>query len=235
MVETIIFSFSIVIMIVFMLLINKSKKNSSEDKSKKEKNETSQSFINVVDIKDTFLYTKDKYIISYLKINPISIDLLSKRETKTLLNQLTAELSAVREEWRFLAVSRPVDIFPLVNQYTDMKSSCSDSVQKELLKNEIREISNYALSGEVIERQFYIMIWEKELEQNDSERDLQKRIIDFANKFESCNVRTEILKKPDIIRLGNLINNPAYATVEDVAVDSVIPFIKAIGGEEYEN
>ncbi len=43
------------------------------------KENTAQDFINIVDIKDNFLYTRDGYITSYFRIQPISIELLSEK------------------------------------------------------------------------------------------------------------------------------------------------------------
>ena len=74
--------------------------------------ETAQDFVNVKDIKDKFLYTRDEKIISYIQINAIDINLLSKREKQTLARTLTAELTSERKTFKFIAVSRPVDISP---------------------------------------------------------------------------------------------------------------------------
>lgn len=176
--------------------------------------ETANKFVNVKDIKDRYLYTRDGHIIMYIKINPISIDLFSEREKIQLCKTLTAELSSEQKPFKFLAVSRPVDISPLINEYTAIISSTSDQKQKDLLRNEMIVMSNYALSGDVVERQFYIMLWEKYEE--DIERDLSKRCYELVSKFQTGNICCEILKEQDIIRLCNLVNNPAYSNVEDV-------------------
>jgi len=60
-------------------------------------------------------------------------------------------------------------------------------------------MSNYAVSGEVIERQFYVMLWDKY--QVNIERDLLKEAHDFANKFANANISCEILKEQEIVRL----------------------------------
>jgi hypothetical protein len=38
-------------------------------------------------------------------------------------------------------------------------------------------------------------------------------------KFDNAGIKSEILKRHDIIRLCNLTNNPAYAAIEDTDVD----------------
>ncbi len=184
---------------------------------------TAQDFVNVRDIVDTILYNKDDYLISYIKVQPISLDLLSKGEKKTLTKKLTEEFSDMEHSFKFIAVSRPVDIAPLVNEYADLLSSSSDPIQKELLRNEIRITSEFSLSGEVVQREFYYMLWEKD---GDYARDdLRKRANDFLLKLENAGLKSEILRKPEIIRLCNLINNPAFAAIEDTNIEPIIPII----------
>jgi flagellar basal body-associated protein FliL len=62
-----------------------------------EKQKTAQEFVNVKDIHDNFLYTRDGQIIAYIKINPISIDLFSDSEKEQISKVLTAELSSVQK------------------------------------------------------------------------------------------------------------------------------------------
>ena len=53
---------------------NKQKENTKED--------SVQRFVNVIDIKDKFLYTRDGYIISYIQVPSIDINLLSEKRKK---------------------------------------------------------------------------------------------------------------------------------------------------------
>lgn len=186
---------------------------------------TANEFVNVKDIKDKFLYTLDGHIITYLKITPISIDLLSDNEKKTLKKILTAELSSINEMFKFLAVSRPVDIAPLINDYSDILSSTTDPIQKDLLRNEMMAMSNYALSGEVVERQFYIMLWD--VYEPDIEKELAKRAYEFQSRLESGKVRCNILKQQEIARLCNLINNPSYVHFEDLGYEPSFSMFKS--------
>lgn len=188
------------------------------------KKETAQDFVNVKDIKDKFLYTRDEKIISYIQLNPIDINLLSKREKQTLARTLTAELTSERKTFKFIAVSRPVDISPLLTEYQNIISNTTNQKQKELLRHEMYSISNFALSGEVVERQFYIMLWEDYEE--GIERDILKRAMEFASKLESSSIKCNILTENKIVRLCNLINNPAYTNIEDTSFEPAIPLLK---------
>ena len=208
------------------LKVSGKKKNDTTPETIAEK--TANEFVNVKDIRDKFLYTKDGLIMSYLKITPISVDLFSKNEKMGIVKRLTAELSGLQYPFKFIAVSRPVDISPLIQELMDCLAT-SDPKQKELLKQEISEMNNFAIGGEVIERQFYILIWMKaEVQENgisSVERDIYNRLKDLASKFSGCGVSCEILGQQDIVRLCNLVNNPAYMHMEDTDFEAAIPLL----------
>lgn len=183
---------------------------------------TANEFVNVKDIKGKYLYTRDNFILCYLKINPISIDLFSKGEKQQLIKQLTANMSGIRHPFKFLAVSRPVDITPLISELSAALAT-SDLKQKELLKQEILEMTTFALSGEVVERQFYIVLWEKA--DDGAEKDLLMKAKDMVGNFCDCGIGCEILEQQDIVWLCNLINNPAYMHLEDTDFTPSIPLL----------
>ena len=103
--------------------------------------QTAQQFINVRDVKDKYLYTKDGLVLTYLRVHAISIDLYSRAEKNTLIKQLTAELSDIQYPFKFMAVSRPVDISPLISDMQGMLKTADDR-RKELLRQEILQMSS---------------------------------------------------------------------------------------------
>ena len=212
----------IILCIIGLLYMKKlATNNNIADSSKtrsKASDESVQEFVNVKDIQDIFLYTKDGFLLSYIKVHPISTDLLSYSEKKVLGRKLTDEFSDMDfSHFKFLAVSRPVDITPVVTDYADLITGSDDQIQKDILRQETRVISEFSLSGEVVQREFYYLIWDRD---NESvEIDLKKRASEFMQKFDSAGIKCEILKRHDIIRLCNLVNNPAFAAIEDTDVD----------------
>ncbi|MFA5576317.1 MAG: hypothetical protein WCZ27_05950 [Tissierellaceae bacterium] len=192
-----------------------------------EKQQTAQDFTNVADI-GNFLYSRDKYVFGYLKISPISIELLSDREKRSLAKSLTAELSALQSIFRFIAVSRPIDITPLINNYSQILLDSNDQKQKELLRHEMYSISDYAMNGENVERQFYIRLYQRQEE--GAEKELIAKLNDLSERFGRRGVRSNILKEKDIVRLCNLVNNPAYSHIEDSDFKAVIPMMLEMEG-----
>lgn len=203
---------------LFIRLTDKRKKQAAAADDQKTANE----FVNVKDIKGKYLYTRDQLVLCYLKINPISIDLFSKSEKQQLVKQLTANMSGIQHPFKFLAVSRPVDITPLISELSAALAT-SDPKQKELLRQEILEMTTFALSGEVVERQFYIVLWEKADE--GAEKEVLVKAKDLAGNLSDCGIGCEILEQQDIVRLCNLINNPAYMHLEDTDFTPSIPIL----------
>ena len=184
---------------------------------------TANEFVNVKDIRGNFLYTRDGLVMVYLRVMPISIDLFSKNEKKQIVRQLTANMSSVGYPFQLLAVSRPVDISPLLSELSDTLTNCGDLKQKELLRQEILEMSTLALSGDVAERQFYLLIWDRAEE--GAERGLLQKLKYLEGYFSDVGIQTEILEQQEIVRLCNLINNPAYVHLEDSNFLPSIPLL----------
>ncbi|SFR77869.1 hypothetical protein [Anaeromicropila populeti] len=205
-----------------MYFIQHKKKNKSAE-PKNIASESAQDFVNIREIRDIFLYTKDDYLLTYVKVQPISFDLLTEEEQKQLARRITDEFSQMRLPFKFLAVSRPIDIGPIVNTYYELMSDSNDQVQKELLRNAMKIVSNFSLSGEVVQREFYYMLWERKAE--DTEKELKKATGEFLEHMESAGLKGEILKANEIIKLCNLVNNPAFASIEDTSVEATIPYL----------
>ncbi len=185
--------------------------------------QTAQEFINVRDIQGKYLYTTDELIMVFVRIHAISIDLYSRAEKHSLIRQLTAELLDIQYPFKFLAVSRPVDISPVITEMQSMLKETNDS-RKELLRQEILQMSGLALSGEIVERQFYVSLWEQAEE--GAEKELLKRAALFSEKFSGCGILCDVLGEKEIVRLLNLVHNPSYTHLEDSEFSASIPMLK---------
>jgi len=196
----------------------KKNKNNQEEKSQ----ETVQEFVNVKDIKEKFLHTKDNKIFSYVRIDPVDINLLSKKEKKSKTNILTKEISAILQEpLKFLAISKPTDISSLLEEYQEILTTSTDQNQKELLRKEMLSLGDYTTSGEAMERQFYIPLWKDEKD----ESELSKVANDYISAFSSIGIKSEILNEKETYQLCNLFSNPNYSG-EEINFDMTVPLLK---------
>lgn len=179
--------------------------------------------INIKDIKNNFLYTNDNKIMCFIKIQPLNLYLLSKKEQKLIIRQLSAELSSETKEMKFFSIARPVDVADLIDDLQEKANNCLDQIQKGLLKKHINETIRLTFTGEAVERQNFLIIWQ---EMNDyAEKDLLKRGMELVNKFANCNIKCEILQEQYIIQLCSGFTNMNFAFKEDSDYEDYMPMI----------
>ena len=197
----------------------KKKQSDPNELLKKARQMMANEFINVQDVRGSILYAKDGMLFTFLRIQPISLDLLSPREKETKIRNFAAEFSAEKRSYKFFSISRPVDIERLISRLTQLLSDSTDPIQKEILKAESSEVVLFSMTGEVTERQFYLIIWES----GGGEKELLRRAHELETRFENCEIRAELCDKSAIIQLLNLFSNPNYAHLEDSDVTPSIP------------
>jgi len=183
-------------------------------------------FINIKNISGNILYTNDEYIFSYIRLTPISVDLLSPTEKKLLINTLTAELSSETKPFQFFAISQAVDMSKIIDNLHIIKDTIvNDNTRNKLIYNEMNQITSFAISGDIIERQFFVIIWEKESE--DGEMTLRRRANDLTYKFDSCGITAELLDTQKIYQLLKLFSHP-YSSDNNIKDDDYAPTIPTL-------
>ncbi|MGN0973172.1 MAG: hypothetical protein ACI4OT_00355 [Bacilli bacterium] len=191
---------------------------------KKEKKKSCNEEINILDIKNNAIYTRDNYVIMALKLNSINIQLFSKRELNQKVKEITSELASDLKELKFLSISRPVDVTDLVEKLRGILSKSDIQKQKNLLKQNIRETIKLTITGEVVERQNFITIFDKNSDM--VEKELLKRAMDLVNKFGNCGIKVDILNEKELIQLCNSTLNINFAFREDNEYEEKIPYLQ---------
>ena len=184
--------------------------------------------LNIKDIRNNFLYTQDNKIMCYIKIQPLNLYLLSNKEQEQIIKQLSAELSSETKEMKFFSIARPVDVGDLIQDLQDRANNSLDQIQKALLKKHTNEAVRLTFTGEAVERQNFLIIWQ---DYNDyAEKDLLKRAMELVNKFANCSVKAEILEEQYIIQLCSGFTNMSFAFKEDSEYEDYMPSIGEMGG-----
>lgn len=180
--------------------------------------------LNIKDIRNNYLYTNDNKIMCYIKIQPLNLYLLSNKEQEQIIKQLSAELSSETKEMKFFSIARPVDVGDLISSLQDMASISLDQVQKALLKKHINETIRLTFTGEAVERQNFLIIWQN---YNDyAEKDILKRAMELVNKLANCSVKAEILEEQYIIQLCSGFTNMNFAFKEDSDYEDYMPMVR---------
>lgn len=192
---------------------------------KNQKFKTCNEEINILDIRNNTIFTRDDYLIMALKIYSINMQLFSKRELNQKVKEITTELAGDLKEIKFFSISRPTDISKLIDNLREQLSETEIQKQKTLLKQSIRETIRLTVTGDVVERQNFVTIFAKN--SDIAEKELQKQAMDLVNKFNNCGIKAEILNEQELIQLCNSALNINFAFREDNDdIDDKIPYLR---------
>ena len=186
---------------------------------------TAQQEINILDIKNNLIYTRDNLIIAILKINSLNMQLFSKKELKNKIKDITSELSTETKEFKMTSIARPVDVGSLIDFLRNILNNSTDSIQKRLLRENIRETLNLTLVGDAVERQNLLII--SEVLSDNAEQEIQKRAREIVQKFDNCGMKLEILNDQYLIQVCNSFTNMSVANKEDSDYQDYIPHLVA--------
>lgn len=199
------------------------KKKDEQAEAQLKKTLTANDFVNVKDVDGTIVFTKDNKLYSYIKIKPFSLELLSEEEQRLRGRQFTAEFSAINRAYKFFSISRPVDVTFMLDNLTQLNAQTDDPKRKELIRHKIAEINQFALSGDILEHQFFLVLWVQN--KKDAQKELLKLSAEVMSRFKACGVDVSLCNEKEIIKLFNLFANPNYAHLEDADVEEYIPFV----------
>lgn len=185
--------------------------------------------INIKDIQKNFLYSKDYKVYCYIKVETRNCKLLTDIELETLINQMSVELSTIQQQFFLYFSNRPANTNKLIEDQTKMYEETDNFKKKEVLLNTINETYKISSTGEALEKQAYIVLFEDS--NNDyAEEDLLKRASDIINKLQSLKFSSKLLEEREIIQLSNSFINSQFAYTEDTNYLNAIPILDIGGG-----
>lgn len=203
---------------------NKKKKFDEDEERELAQRQTAQEFVNAKDLGENCLYTLDDMIFAAVQLEGLCLELFSRNELKALSRTLSTRLSTIHYPYKYLAVSRPVNISKALQEYEELCMS-ADGGRRKLLKNEMAELADMVMSGETLERQHYIIIWNK-VNLEDA-RDIAKRAGELKKILEDSGMQAAVLDKKGYVRLCNLVNIPAYVHMEGTDIEETISVLRA--------
>lgn len=196
------------------------RRNSKEQ----EKIQTANEFTDCRDIKKNVLYTKSGYLIGYIRIMPINIELLSKSEIKARCNTLAAAFKSLDHPFTIISIPRSVDMEEYIG-YLNVKyeEEMENQYRKKLLKIMLKEASDKVMNDDNFEHQYYAKVWEKSSSTENKEAALSAKLSNMAGRYEMIQNETKRANDEDIIKLCNLFAHSNSATFEDVSEADYVP------------
>ena len=180
----------------------------------RKKNITLNEFLNIKDIpkNKNYLLTLDNQLMMFIKVYPINIDLLSEEELEAKMDMMSIEFSSEQYPYKMIVIPRAVDISEHIHEQENLKDKCEDDVSQKIVENRIKFTTNLVADKDIIENEFYILIWTKEEE--NAETEINKRANQWINRLRNCEYQAEILKEKDIILLAKSFTIPEFARSE---------------------
>lgn len=169
-------------------------------------------FLNIKDIKENYLYTLDEQVISFIKVNPMNIELLSDKELESKMDLSSVEFSNEQYPYKIMVIPRAVDISDYIREQEELKDKLTDDICIEIINNRIISITEMIENKNIIENEFYIMIFESN--KNNVEIELNKRANNWINRLKNCGLKSELLEERDIILLIKSFTIPEFARLE---------------------
>lgn len=195
-----------------------------------QKNKHTQSlneFLNIKDIKGNYLYTLDEQVISFIKVNPMNIELLSDKELESKMDFASIEFSNEQFPYKIIVIPRAVDISDYIREQEELRNKLTNDVCIEIINNRIISTTEMIENKNIIENEFYIMIFDAN--KDNIEIELNKRANNWISRLKNCGLKSEILEERDIILLVKSFTIPEFARTEGTDYRDNIVQIKRKG------
>ncbi len=193
-------------------------------KNNKSNNQSLNEFLNIKNIKESFLYSLDGQVIQFIKVEPINIGLLSEEELESKMNFTSIEFSEEQRPYKIIVIPRAVDISEFIREQEELKKVVNDDVSIEIINNRIIATTEIVENKNIIENEFYVMLFDTSKE--NVENELMKRANNWINRLKNCGYRSELLEEKEIILLMKSFTIPEFARAEGTNYNDNIVQIK---------
>lgn len=185
---------------------------SGKDEEMTPQQKTANRIVNVMDIDENFLYTKDGCLIGFLRLGNINVELLSMEELGTMTQRLAMSFEGDRQNFDYFTLPSQVNLDPN-KDFLKQKHQETDNLGKRKGINlMLKEMTMLSTSGENFEHQHFIKIWKKiGTNVKDTQNELKVRLQEFRERYSQAGIPCEILRDKDIIKMCNLFGNPQQA------------------------
>lgn len=179
------------------------------NKIKNKKDISLNEFLNIADItEDNCITTIDGFELMILNIKPQNYGLLSEQELISKMNSMSVEFANERYPYKILSMPKIVDITETIKEQEELRKKVTNKNYTKIIDNRINYLKSFVSNKEIIENDFFLIIWEKESEK--AKIELQKRANNWKNRFRNCELKSEILNKEELIYLVKTFNIPNY-------------------------
>ena len=171
----------------------------SPKKTTNTKLKTAQNFINVEDIADDVLYSKNGYLFGFIRVCAGDTHLLSDDEIVRKADYLATAISTGEmEPLQILSIPRTIDTAGMMEALNEKRKITRDDARLKLINGEIGNLQEMAREG-TKEPMIVIKCWVKAVKGADTL--LKKRLYELRSKLSENTVPAELMRNQEITYL----------------------------------
>ena len=121
---------------------------------------------------------------------------------------MSVEFANEKYSYKILVIPKIVDITETIKEQEELKQKVTNEIFRKIINNRINFLQNFISDKEIIENDFFLIIWEKESEK--AKIEIQKRANNWKNRLRNCELKSEILNREELIYLIKIFNLPNY-------------------------
>lgn len=189
------------------------------------KTQTAQEFVNVEDITQSLLFTKDGYVFGYLYVRSGSHNLLSEFEEMAFARNLTQAMAEEKESWQLISLPRTVDTASMIGHLMTLRSKTNDDSKLRLINGEISAVQEMTQEGRK-EPIIFLKCWVKATKNADVT--LKKRLEIIRARLTKYKVSATIMENKDITYICKIFADlTVFQDIKEESFDDDLPILKA--------
>ena len=174
-------------------------------------NNSVQSKINVLDIRNGLIHRKDGSVVTILQVMPFNLNLLSENEQNRKIKEVESVLQRLEMPFQVMALSKPTDLSNYKHSIHQLKENTIDPMKKELLRFYSEQAERIVNNGQAMERQFFIILTakpEKVDQLSYIEHELLQKGFDLMGDLRSINMPCQVLLDQELRELLMIYFHP---------------------------
>lgn len=182
---------------------------------------TAQEFVNVEDIADGLLFSRDGYLFGYLAIHAGDNKLMSAEERVVRAAYLAAALGVEQEPWQILSVPRTIDTAGMIERLVEKRKVTKVDAKLKLLNGEIAALQDMSRDG-TKEPLIVLKYWIKAA--RGADQVIKKRINDLRSRLTENLVNAEVMDDIEITYLCKVFADlTEYQNADESVLSEELP------------
>lgn len=184
---------------------------------------SSQQWLPIKDVSNGFIVRKDGALVCAIRVQPINLNLLSTNEKRRKVKSLEEVLNGTDYSIQIISIARPVDLDAYIAKLQKIRSQEENSIKHRLLGDYISQAAAVAVTGDALDRQFYILLDEFPTNKHhQSEAILIRRATELISNLNSADLSSHLCSDEELRELLFIFTHPAQAAYERAPQSSIM-------------